>query len=111
MSGFVGALVALVVMSLCAYAAWGTYRLDLKAWWCSLVLAVTWTLSAGITFSRVGMLEFYEKMGFPEAQMEMMKQFTMPQGATMALIFSLWVAPFLGFLLYTKRFFGVPSQQ
>lgn len=111
LSGTPGALVALVVMLLSAYVAWGTYKLSIKAWWCSVLLAVAWTLSAGITFSHISMWEFYEKMNFPEQQMDIMRQYAMPQGSTMTLFVGFWVIGFLGFLLYTKRYFRLPSEQ
>jgi hypothetical protein len=110
LSGTTGALVALVVMLLSAYVAWGTYKLSIKAWWCSILLAIAWALSAAITFSHVGMWEFYEKMNFPERQMDIMRH-AMPQGSTMALFVGFWVIGFLGFLLYTKRYFRLPSEQ
>lgn len=110
LSGTAGALAAMVVLLLSAYVARGAYRLSLRAWWCSILLVIAWTLSACITFSRVSLLEFYEKMNFPEQQLDMMRQLTVPQ-STLALVFGLWVVVFLGFLLYTKRYFGPPSGQ
>ena len=111
LSGITGAGVAMVAILLSAYVAWGTYKLSIKAWWCSVLLTVAWALSAGITFSRVSMWEFYEKMNFPEQQMEIMKHYGMPQGSTMALFAGLWVFGFLGYLLYTKRYFAPLSEQ
>jgi hypothetical protein len=111
LSGLTGAAVAMVVMLLFAYAAWGTYKLRIGAWWCSVLLIVAWALSAGITFSRVNLLEFYERMNFPEQQLEMMKKLAVPQSSFVALFFGLWVAGLLGYLLYTRRYFVPSSQQ
>lgn len=111
LSGITGAGVALIAMLLLAYVAWGTYKLSIKAWWCSVLLTIAWALSAGITFSRVSMWEFYEKMNLPEQQLDMMKQYGMPQGSTMALFVGLWAIGFLGFLLYTRRYFRLSSEQ
>jgi len=105
LTGMAGAGVALVAMLLFAYVARGTYRLSIKAWWGSVLLIVAWALSIGITFSRVSMWDFYEKMNFPEQQLEMMKQYGMPQASTTILFSGLWVAVFLGYLLYTRRYF------
>ena len=105
LSGTVGALVALVFALLSAYVAWGAYRLRIKAWWCSIVLTIAWTLSVGITFLHVDMCEFYEKMHLPEQQMEMLRKVAMSQGPTMALFMGFWAIGFLGLLLYTKRYF------
>jgi flagellar biosynthesis protein FlhB len=94
-------------MLLFGYVAWGLYKLSIKAWWCAVLLTILWALSTGITFSRVNMLDFYQKMNFPQQQLEIMKQ-CMPQAftSTMALFFSLWFVGFLVYLLYTKKYFA-----
>ncbi len=111
LSGIMGAGVALIAMLLFAYVAWGTSRLRIKAWWCAVLLTIAWALSVAITFSRVSLLDFYEKMNFPEQQLDIMKQYGMPQGSTMALFTGLWFIGFLGYLLYTRRYFAHPSEQ
>ncbi|MHC4498668.1 MAG: hypothetical protein ACYS21_06080, partial [Planctomycetota bacterium] len=111
LSGLKGAVVAMVAMLLLVYTAWGTYKLRIRAWWCSVLLIVVWALSAGITFSRVSMWEFYERMNFPEQQLEMMKKFAMPQSSAMVLFFGLWVVGLLGYLLYTRRYFAPSCEQ
>jgi len=42
LSGIQGATVALVVMLLCGYVAWGLYKLDVKAWWCTVLIVLLW---------------------------------------------------------------------
>jgi hypothetical protein len=105
LSGFGGAVAALVATALCVYVAWGTYRLRMKAWWCAMLLTVAGAASTAITFSRVSLWDFYEKMNFPEQQLEMMRQYGMPHSSTMALFSGVWLLGFLGYLLYTRRYF------
>jgi MFS family permease len=111
LSGLRGAAVALVVMLLSVYIAWGAYRLSIKAWWGAVLLVVGWAVSAGVTFSRVSMLEYYEKMNFPEQQLDMIKQYSMPQNYAMALFCGLSLVGFLGYLLYTRRYFVRSAEQ
>ena len=111
LSGILGAGVALAAMLLFGYAAWGLYKLNIKAWWCAVLLTILWTLSVVITFSRVSMLDFYEKMNFPERQPEMMQQYGVPEASTMALSACLWFAGFLVYLLYIKKYFTPTSVQ
>lgn len=111
LSGIPGAAVALVIMLLSAYVAWGTYKLDIKAWWCSLLLIITGTLSTVITFSRVSIWDFYEKMNFPKEQMDMMKQSGVLQTSTMAVLVGLWSLGLLAYLLYIRRYFVSPPDQ
>ncbi len=110
LNGMKGAAVVLVVMLLFGYVAWGTYKLSIKAWWCAVLVIIAWALSAGITFSRVSILDYYEKMNFPEQQLDMIEQYSIPQDY-MVLFFGLWVACFLGYLLYTRRYFVRPVEQ
>ena len=110
LNGMKGAAVVLVVMLLFGYVAWGTNKLSIKAWWCAVLVIIAWALSAGITFSRVSILDYYEKMNFPEQQLDMIEQYSIPQDY-MVLFFGLWVACFLGYLLYTRRYFVRPVEQ
>lgn len=111
LSGMTGAGAALIVMLLSAYVAWGTYRLDIKAWWCSLLLTITWALSTSITFSRVSIWDFYEKMNFPKQQLDMMRQYDMLQTSTLAVLAGLWSLGLLAYLLYIRRYFVHPPDQ
>jgi len=111
LSGLTGAAVVLIVMFISAYLAWGTYRLDIKAWWCSLFWIIAWALSTGITFSRVSIWDLYEKMNFPKEQMDMMRQYGMPQTSTMAVLVGLWSLGLLAYLLYIRRYFVSPPGQ
>lgn len=112
LSGVKGAVVVLVVMLLSGYIAWGTYRLSINAWWGAVLLVLCWAVSAVVTFSRVSMLDYYEKMNFPEQQLDIMKQYSgILQGNAMALFCGLSLVGFLGYLLYTRRYFVRRGEQ
>ncbi len=110
LTGLSGAGVVLLVTLLAGYAAWGTYRLSINAWWCAVLLITAWALSAVITFSRVSILEFYEKMNFPEQQLDTMKELSISQDYVV-LFLVLWAAAFVGYLIYTRRYFVRPAEQ
>lgn len=105
LSGITGAGAVLISMLLFGYVAWRTYKLSIKAWWCSVLLTVAWALSTIITFSRVSMWNFYEKMNLPEEQLTIIKEYNMFEGSTMIWLCGFWFVGFLGYLLYTKRYF------
>ncbi len=105
LSGAAGAAVALATMAFLAYVAWGTYKLDVRAWTCSVGLVFAWGLSIGLTFSRVSLMDFYAKMNFPQQQLDLMKQMVLPHTAMIACFSALWFAGLLGYLLYTRRFY------
>jgi hypothetical protein len=106
LSGIPGAVVVLIYALLFAYAAWGTYKLQITAWWCGFVLTVASAVSMGITFSRVSLLDFYEQMNLPNESLEMIKEFSVFQNAAMDLLLcEIGYIGFLGFLIYIKRYF------
>ena len=111
LSGPTGAGVVFISILLLGYVVWGTYRLSIKAWWCAVLVTIVWATSIGITFSRVSLWDFYEKMNFPQQQLEIMKQYVMPHYSIMALYFGVFFVGFLGYLLYTRRYFSSPSTQ
>ena len=60
-----------------------------------------------VTFSRTGLMEMYEKMGMPAAQLEMMRKSGMIEsmsrwGPWMGMVGG---AVWLGYLLYVRRYF------
>ncbi len=107
-SGPIGAAVALATSALLAYLAWGTYRLDVRAWTCSAGLIFAWALSIGLTFSRFGLMDLYAKMNIPAQQLELMKPICNTRGPMFACFCALWFAGLLGYLLYTRRFYPTP---
>lgn len=77
------------------------------AWWCGLILTIASAVSMGITFSRVSLLEFYEKMNMPGESIELMRELGFFQDANLyfPLFWGLMIIDFLAFLIYTKRYF------
>jgi hypothetical protein len=110
-TGVAGAGIALVLLVLLAYITRGLYRLDLKAWWYAVGLALLWGASCTITFSRVSLLELYEKMNFSAQQLEMMKKMSFTQSNSPVFASLFYVLLLLLFLLYTRRYFISPSEQ
>ncbi len=106
-SGAVGAVVVLLMALVMAYLAWGTYRLQMAAWWGTLLVWIAGTVNMAITSSRAGLMEMYEKMGMPAAQLEMMRKSGVVE--TMS-HWGPWIGilggiAWLGYLLYVRRYF------
>ena len=105
LSGAAGAAGVLATMALLAYVAWGTYKLDVRAWTCAVGLVFAWGISLGLTFSRVSIMDFYAKMNFPQQQLDIMKKIVLPNTSMMTCFCAVWVAALLGYLLYTRKYF------
>lgn len=104
-SGTAGAVIVLVLALVLAYTARGIYKLDMKAWWCALLVHTGWSVSAIITFFTVSMEEFYEKMDFSRQQLDMMNQFNVMWESGMKLFMGLWAVAVLAYLIYVRRYF------
>lgn len=107
LTGFPGAIAILSISLCCALLARGCYRLQPMAWWGTVALVLFWGISAGVTFVRGNIMDFYTAMGMPEVQLEMIRP--MVEGGAMQ-TFVLWATPLwlvgiMGFFVYTKRYF------
>jgi hypothetical protein len=104
-SGFGGCMGALGLAALWGYSAWAVYRLRAVGWWIVLISLCVMAASAWVTFAQIDLPEMYRVMGYPERQIEMMKQFSFMQGHGMAYFSVAGAIPMLGFLLFVKRYF------
>jgi hypothetical protein len=110
LSGTAGAGVTFVCLALFGYVALGSYRLDMSAWWCAVLLMIAWGASVAVTFSRVNLFAFYEKMNYPAEQLALMKQLVQPMSNKFVWSFLLWAVVILGYLVYTRRYFTRAAQ-
>ena len=108
LNGIAGAAVLIPGTLLLGYVSWGMYRLRINAWRCAAGVVVFWGISSTLTFTRVGLMELYEKMNFPAQQLDAMRQMPLPQGHWIVLFTMVWVAIALGYLLRIKRYFTTP---
>jgi hypothetical protein len=105
LNGPAGAAAAIVLLVLMGYISWGAWHLRMAAWWCAVTALFAWLLSTVLTFARLDFVAMYEKMNLPPQQIEVIKQYGMPQSPAMIVFFSAWFVCFLGYLLYTRKYF------
>ena len=76
--------------------------------------SVTWVVTVGIslfaisaflTYSRHSIDEVYVLMGYSEAELAQLRQFNFFQGKTMSWMTLVSMTPFLGYLLFLRRYF------
>jgi len=86
-------------------AAWLVYRRDYLGWAISLFKTLFWTLSWGVTLLSRSLMDIYQEMGFPEEQLQAMRQ--LPHFQLITVVFSLagFALCFI-FIAYTKKFFS-----
>jgi len=105
LSGVSGSLCCVGLAALWAYFAWAVYRLRVVGWWLVLASLCVTMASAWVTFSQIDLLEMYRVMGYPERQIEMLKQFSFIQGHSLAYLSVAGAIPMLACLLFVKRYF------
>ena len=108
LKGVPGALLVLSISLLFGYLAWSTYKLKMAAWWATLGAFVLFGLSTVISFSIIDLIDLYREMGFPKEQLEMMER----SGAlnmNLPLMMTMNMVVLVGYLLWVRRFFHVPS--
>jgi hypothetical protein len=104
LTGLPGALLCLALAALWACAAWLLYKLDVRGWWLILIAMVVFMASALLTYSRHDMIEMYQLMGFPQAQIDQIKQIGLLTGNRMAWMTTFSMLPFLGYILFIKKY-------
>jgi hypothetical protein len=72
-----------------------------------VLVTIASTVSGVITFLRVDSWNLYQKMIYPEQQLEHMRQAV--SQSTTVLSLALWGITILGYLFYTRRYFVPPK--
>ena len=103
-SGLPGAVVCLVIAAVWGVAGWWLYRLDARGWWLILVAMVLFMVSALLTYARHDISEMYQLQGLPQAQIDQMQKVGLSTGNRMSWFTVLFTLPFLGYLLFIKRY-------
>jgi hypothetical protein len=105
LTGGPGMLFCLMVAAIWGYAAWLVYHLKPQGWWLILVALVVFLVSGLLTFARHDVLEMYQLMGYPQAQIDQMQKTGLLTGNRMGWLMGLSALPFLGYLFFVKKYF------
>ena len=104
LTGVPGTLLCLALAALWAYAAWLLYKLDVRGWWLILIAFVVFMVSAVLTYARHDIIEMYQLMGYPQAQIDQIQKIGLLTGNRMAWMMSFSMLPFLGYILFIKKY-------
>ena len=104
-SGLAGGLYYIAMGAILAGTAWLLYRLDRRGWWLLLIGVCVCSISGMITYSQHNMLEMYQLMGYPQAQIDQIKKTGLLEGNQMAWMGVFFMLPLLGYLWFIKRYF------
>jgi hypothetical protein len=104
LTGVPGTMLCLAIAAIWSYAAWSLYKLEQRGWWLILIALCVFMASAFLTFARHDVMEMYYLMGYPEAQIEQIQKSGLLIGDRMMWLMAFSMLPFLGYLLFIKKF-------
>ncbi len=110
-SGLPGTLLAVGLAGLWLWLGRLWYQLKVAGWWALLGLLIIFGISNYITFSHVEVMKLYQKMGYPEEQLELIRRQGWISSQFMLWNSVLWLVPILGYLVWVKGFFRPERNQ
>jgi len=105
LTGLPAAAFYLALAGIWSYGAWSLYHLNQRTWWVMLIAFSLLVLSSILTFARHDILEMYQLMNYPETQIEQMRKTGLLVGNRMQWLMAIFMLPFLGYLLFIRKFF------
>lgn len=105
LSGLPGSLLCLVLAVVWGYTAWLLYKLDVRGWWLVLIALLVVFVSTVLTYARHDLLEAYQLMGYSQAQIDQLQKTGLLTGHRIAWMMVLWMVPWLGYILFIKKYF------
>jgi hypothetical protein len=103
-AGVAGSLFFLMIAAIWGVAGWWLYRLDERGWWLILVAMVLFMISALLTYSQHDISELYQLQGLPQEQIDQIQKTGLFTGNSMSWFTVLFSLPFLGYLLFIKKY-------
>ena len=102
--GLPAGLFCVVVAAIWGWSGWWLYRLDARGWWLILVAMVLFVVSSLLTYAHHDLIEMYQLQGLPPAQIDQIQKMGLLAGNRMNWMMALWSLPFLGYLLFIKKY-------
>jgi len=104
LTGAPAAIVYVVMAAIWGYGAWSLYRLEPLGWWIVTIAMCVMSASSLITFSRHNMMEMYQQMQMPAAQLNLLQHSPLLEGNRMLILMCVSIVVFLGYLLFIRRY-------
>jgi hypothetical protein len=109
LTGLPGTLLCLFLAVLWGYSAWLLYQLDERGWWLILIAMLVFMVSSLLTYAQHDITEMYQLMGYPRFQIRQMQKLGLLTGNRVTWITMLSTLPFLGYLIFIKKYVGDKS--
>ncbi|MBI3867174.1 MAG: hypothetical protein HY299_01475 [Verrucomicrobia bacterium] len=104
-SGVPAIVLALAFAGLLLWIGRAWYRVRVAGWRAVVALLALGALSNVITFTRVDMAEMYQKMGYGQEMIDMIRKQGLMNEGFMIWATAIWIVPTLAYLIWVKRYF------
>ena len=104
-SGFLGALVIMLISLASGYIGWGAYTRRMHAWWGAYALVLLTSSSMMLTFAELDMAELYMHMGYASEQIETLQGFQPINPALLTFLSGVWGIMACAFLVWVRDCF------
>jgi len=111
LTGPPAAAIAIVLASLSAAVAWGTYRRRVWAWWMAVSFSAAGTAYGVATYSRIDADALYRAQGVDPARMSASGMPDLLRSPVLWAGMLVWGVLYLLFLLWARRYFVPPGQE
>ena len=91
------------------YLAIALFRLRSSGWWIAILAVPIRILFAALSYNRAGLMQAYSKMGWSDAQMQMLNSSPIFHSRIILWWSVVFMLVFLGYLLWLKRYFKTPA--
>jgi uncharacterized membrane protein len=105
LTGVPGATGCLVLAAVDSFLAVWFFRVRLLGWWVGIVSLALRAISAAITFARGDLLQAYSRLGWKQAQLEMMSRSPVLRGHIVLWWSLVYLLVGLGYMVWIKRYF------
>lgn len=104
-TGVPGGILMALTSGFILWIGWSWYRMRMSGWWGMLILTLGSSISSGITFLRVDLIALYRTLGYPQQQIDMIRDQGLASGGFMLWNTAIWQVAMLLYLLWARRFF------
>jgi hypothetical protein len=108
--GPVATAIYILMAALWTYGAWAMYKLRPLGWWLITVSIVVSGISGFLTYSRHSIGELYRLLDYPAEQIALIEKLNFLTGTGMAWMMVATLVPFLGYMLYLRKYFAQPAR-
>jgi hypothetical protein len=109
LTGLAGFACFLILTALDTYLAVALFRLKPAGWWIAVLTVPVRLFSMAYTYARADLMQAYSKMGWSDAQLQMLQSSPLFRSHVILWWSLLSLVIFFGYLLWLKRYFKTPT--